>query len=334
MQGASENLQDAPFWFVLNHVGTTSSDSAANAVNRYNAYNGSRLELFAPTYVVREEKNGQIKMRTANLTFHYVFVRGSFPEIKSLCGQNNGFSFLIDRSSSDRYATVTDREMSNFKNIARAYKNCLPYYPLDEINLEEGDLVEVVNGDFPGLIGTYMPKPRSNGGNIVLNVYNNVGTVVFNVKASDVRVLRFSAQSTRANDQIDAFIPNLLEALQYFDADRPLPDRLIARLSMFCNRMAVADVNNRKLNAKLQALLFGGNFILGNTADAEKAREHYDRLKSAVTNEWTRALVDLIFAVIDNDRELLRQAKERVAALVPNSKARQMIAREYAHYNP
>lgn len=103
---------------------------------------------------------------------------------------------------------------------------------------------------------------------------------------------------------------------------------------MFCNRMAVADVNNRKLNAKLQALLFGGNFILGNTADAEKARGYYARLKSAVTNDWTRSLVDLIFAVIDNDRELLRQAKERVAAMVPNSKAQQMIAREYGHYTP
>ena len=82
-------------------------------------------------------------------------------------------------------------------NIARAYKNCLPYFSLEDIDLEDGDLVEVINGDMPGLIGVYIPKPKSKTGDIVLSIYNKVGTIAFDIKAKDVRVLEFSKNYTR-----------------------------------------------------------------------------------------------------------------------------------------
>ncbi|MDE5795672.1 MAG: hypothetical protein K2H75_01040, partial [Muribaculaceae bacterium] len=220
---APDSRPDKPAWYVLNYIGGTIRNLAQKEVERFNSWNDTALELFAPTYVVREEKQGEIKFRTISLTFHYVFVRGTFAEVKRLCAQPNGFSFLIDHGSAERYAIIDDRQMVNFKNIARAYKNCLPYFPLDEIDLEDGDLVEVVKGDFPGLVGTFMPKAKSKTGNIVLNVYNKVGTIAFDVKATDVRVLEFSSHSTRANDQIDAFVPHLLKALRYFDKDEELP---------------------------------------------------------------------------------------------------------------
>lgn len=332
MIGSESNLE-TPRWFVLNHIGIAFQDMAGKAVDRFNACENCDLELFAPTYVVREEKNGEIKMRTANLTFHYVFVRGTLPEIKMLCSRSNGFSFLIDYSNPEqRYAVISDHAMVNFKNIARAYRNCLPYFPLDDIDLEEGDLVEVVNGDFPGLIGTYMPKAKSNSGNIVLNVYNNVGTIAFNVRASDVRVLEFSHKSTRANDQIDAFVPHLLKALRFCDRDEALPPSLAAKLSVFCSRMGVVKLNNRKLDARLQALLFGANHILGNVAEATEARARFDRLKDAVTNRWTAALTVLIFAVIDKDSARLNTAKATLEKIGPSSKTQQMLLDEYGYY--
>ena len=196
-----------PSWYVLNYVAGPSRKPAFREIEQFNSANSSSLELFAPTYVVREERQGEIRMRTVSLTFHYVFVRGTLPEIKQLCISPNGFSFLIDRSSEERYAVIDDARMAGFMNIARAYRNCLPYFSLDDIDLEDGDVVEVIRGDFPGLVGTYIPRPRSNSGDIALHVYNNVGTMAFNVKASDVRVLEFARNSTRANDQMDAFMP-------------------------------------------------------------------------------------------------------------------------------
>ena len=323
---------DSTCWFVLNHIATAFQQQAKKVVDAFNRANGASLELFAPTYVVRETKNGEVKMKSVNLTYHYVFVRGSLPQIKQLCSMSNGFSFLLDRCSTERYALISDREMANFKNIARAYKNCLPYFALDDIDLEEGDLVEVIHGDFPGLIGTYMPKLKSNSGNIVLNVYNMMGTIAFNVKATDVRVLEFSKRSTRANDQIDAVVPHIYTALKLYNEDIELPTSLVAKLSVFCSRMGVANVNNRKLDAKLQALLYGANYILGNMEEANLAKAKFEKLKDSVTNEWTSGLISLIFSVIANDMERLQRKQSELLILAPTSKAQRLLIDQFAHY--
>lgn len=330
---ASDSQTETPCWFVLNHIGIAFQDMAKKTIDRFNVCLNYCLELFAPTYVVKEEKNGEIKMRTVNLTFHYVFVRGTLSEVKKLCNQNNGFSFLIDHSNPEqRYAIVSDRDMANFKNIARAYKNCLPYFSLDEIDLEEGDVVEVVNGDFPGLIGTYMPRAKSNSGDIVLNVYNNVGTIAFNVKASDVRVLKFSEKSKRANDQIDAIVPHLFTAMRFFCDNKELPTALVAKLSVFCRRMGATKLNSRKLDAKLQALLFGANYILGNHDEAEEAKIKCNRLKDSVTNEWTSGLIALILSVITNENEQLNMAKIALENAIPTSKAQRMLIEAFGYH--
>lgn len=123
--------------------------------------------------------------------------------------------------------------MRCFQIIAKAYENRLPYYSLQDIDLESGDLVEVVNGDFPGLVGTYIPRPKSKSGNIVLRVDQNLGTVAYDIKVSDVRVIEFARDSKRAYDQIDAFVPRLLKALRaQHDGDR-MSGALVAQLSVF-----------------------------------------------------------------------------------------------------
>lgn len=325
-------LDESPCWFVLNYVGLAFRDMCKKAVERFNKSQDCDLELFAPTYIIREEKNGEVRMKTANLTFHYVFVRGRFSDVKMLCAQQNGFSFLIDRGSAERYATVSDRDMANFQNLARAYSNCLPYFSLKDIDLEEGDLVEVINGDFPGLIGVYMPKPKSKSGNIYLTVFNKVGTIAFDVKATDVRVLEFSHKSTRANDQLDAVVPYLLSALRYHRASEALPATLAAKLSVFCSRMSVVRLDTRKLDAKLQAVLFGCNSVIGNKEAAEKAKARYEKLKDSVTNEWTLVLTALIFAVIDGDESGIRSISESIKTLTPTSKVQNMLVDECAFY--
>lgn len=330
---SDEIFGQTPCWFVLNYIDNAfKKDSAQKTIDRFNEINGSTLRLFAPTYVERINENGRYKFKTVRLSFHYVFVNGTFSEVKNLCALRNGFSFLINRGSRDRYSVIGNEEMQHFKNIARAYENCLPYYPLDDIDLEDGDLVEVVNGDFPGLVGTFMPKAGSKTGNIVLMVYNRVGTIAYNISVSDVRVLEFSRKSNRANDQIDAFTSQLLQSLRYYNDDRALPHNLTAKLSVFCSRMDCVKISNHKLDAKLQALLFAGNYILGNIESANGHFARYDKLKASITNIWTKSLVALIIAVIHNDRQMLDSSVEYINGKEPTSKSQKAIAAEVSYY--
>ncbi len=342
LTSVSSQQEYTPAWYVLNHIGTPFQEMARKAVDLFNSLEQKNVELFAPTYVVREERDGKVHTRTANLIFHYVFVRGILPDVKALCARDNGFSFLIDRSSESRYATISDREMESLQNLARAYENTLPYYSLDDIDLESGDLVEVVNGDFPGLIGNYIPHPKSKSGDIVLHVYNNVGAIAFNVKATDVRVLEFAHNTTRANDQIDAIVPHLFKAMRAFHAGEPLPVPLVARLSVFCRRMEVVKIDNRKLAAKLQAILISANHMLGHMAAARAARERYDHISDSVTNQWTRALIALLLSVTKagipgrhassaSDRVKLPPLPKLKEGAKP-SKAQQQLIDEYTYY--
>lgn len=328
----SSPLPEAPCWYVLNHIGPFRNHVGIK-IDRFNSSNGTAIELFAPTYVVRVEGSGEVKFRNVNLTFHYVFVKGTLAEVKMLCSQANGFSFLIDHMSErDRYAVIPENKMIHFMNIARAYRNCLPYFSLDDIDLEDGDLVEVVNGDFRGLVGTFMPKSKSKSGNIVLSVYNKVGTIAFDVKATDVRILEYSSRSSRANDQIDAFMPHLLKALRHYDRDEALPTALAAKLSVFCGRMEAVRLDKRKLNARLQVMLYAANHIIGNTAESAKALESYHRVDDSVTNEWTKAANGLILSVVMRDKSGLASCYERLRALEATSKAQRMVVEEYEHY--
>ena len=199
--------------------------------------------------------------------------------------------------------------------------------------------MEVVKGDFPGLIGHYMPNAKSKTGNIVLNVYNNVGTIAFNVKATDVRVLEFSTHATRANDQIDAFVPQLFKALRHYSADEELPVALAAKLSIFTGRMGVTRLNNRKLDAKLQLLPHAANRLIGDSAEAAKALSRFQKLQDVVTNDWTKGLVNLILGVLAKDsdrhaidRERLRAAYATLKKLPADSKAKRLLLEEYAYY--
>ena len=322
-------------WFILNHFEALPAprrQTAQTCIDRFNSAGGCQLELFAPTFVKAVNINGRQIKREQPLTFHYVFVRGTLDEIKRLCGLSNGFSFVLNRSSEERYATVDDKRMDDFKAIARAYSNSLPFFALDDIDLEAGDKVEIVEGSFPGLVGYYMPKAKSTSGDIILSVTQNLGTVVYDVKAKYVRVLEFSKKSSRANDQIDAFVPQLLNALRLYYDNKELSASLVSKLSVFCRRMGSVNIKNNKLYAKLQVLLFAANHILGDNDASEYAKYKYLKLRDTITNEWSRGLANLLFSVIYNDAELFNDSHSKLKSLSAISKTQRMLANEYASY--
>lgn len=323
-------------WFILNHFEALPAprrQTAQTCIDRFNSAGDSQLELFAPTFVKAVNINGRQIKREQPLTFHYVFVRGTLDEIKRLCSLSNGFSFVLNRSSEERYATVDDKRMDDFKAIARAYSNSLPFFALDDIDLEAGDKVEIVEGSFPGLVGYYMPKAKSSSGDIILSVTQNLGTVVYDVKAKYVRVLEFSKKSRRSYDQIDAFIPRLLQALRHYHEGVVLSDKEKSDITLFVRRMSVVKIDNHKLDAKLQALLFGAYQILGNIVESKRAKDRFIKISHSVTNEWTEALITLIFSVINKDFAQLESIRNNLEKLTPTSIFHHNLMDEYAYFS-
>lgn len=334
---SAENSND---WYVLRHAPMPYFlRTARKTLDRFNEHESVPLELFAPTFVRHQVRNGRSTLAEVPLAYQYLFVRGRLEAVKRLCLSDNGYSLIIDRAGSDRYAMISDERMRDFQTIARAYGNNLPFFSLENVELESGDIVEIVNGDFPGLVGTYMPRPKSNTGNIVLAVTGKIGTVVYDVRADDVRVLQFAADTTRAYDQIDAFVPRMFRALRHHRAGDELPLDLRTHLMVFTRRMGDVRLDNHKAEAKLLALLVGATRLLGDDEGYVKALRRYERRKSALTNPWTRALAELIYAAshASAGKQMPKETADNLRALAdnlpdPSSCARRALLDEYSHY--
>ena len=198
---------------------------------------------------------------------------------------------LVGAASSARYVTVSDADIQAFSIIARAYSNRLPYYNPADIDLLDGDEVEVVSGPFTGLKGTFITRRGTQNGNIVVAATSQIGSIAYDIQADTIRIIRFAKDSRRAYDQIDAFIPRLLDALETYRADRPLSPAQAASLHVFTRRFAVTEIPGAKLDAKLQALLTVAHEILGNPQESAAARARYENRLPYVTNPRTLHLL-------------------------------------------
>lgn len=336
MQSSTE-----PSWYILRHRHTPSATLRGNAKTKIEAFchaTGAALELFAPTIVSHTQRAGKIVKSERPLAFQYTFVHGTLPHIKQLCAMQYGFSFVIDHGSEQRYATLTPEQMEAFRLIAMAHRNTLPFYSLADIDLQSGDKVQIIEGSFPGLIGYYIPTPKSDSGTIVIQATSQLGSIVYNIKAKYVRVLEFAPHTSRPYDQIDAFVPRLYRAMRLWAASTPLDERAIADLSIFTRRMSRVQGLEPKLEGKLSILLWGATTILGQQEQAEQARTRYERRKAQLTAPATRALALLIEGVITRTPALLRDGatllpfSSEVATTLTKSEA--ALAAEYTHHLP
>lgn len=284
-------------WYLLNFIAPAMrrKEILDARIAQYNELHQTDLQVFSPQIVeARPDTKGGIRIVSRAILYHYIFLRGPLDDVKRLCVAGNGFSFVLNPNPAnprDRYVTVSDADIRAFRIIARAYSNRLPYYRPEDIQLIEGDEVEVVSGDFTGLRGTFIPRRGSGNGNIVVQATAQLGSIAYDIHADSIRIIRFAKDSRRAYDQIDAFVPRLLEALEAYRADEPLTPAQAAPLHVFARRFAVAEIPGAKLDAKLQALLSAANRILGNESAAEAARQRYLARLPHVTNPRTLALL-------------------------------------------
>lgn len=287
-------------WYLLNYIAPPirRRQSLVQAIDLYNARNGTEIVHFLPEIVepVRDP-DGRIRMIERPLLYHYIFLHGALDNIKQLAATHPGLSFVIDRSATHpdhRYLTVSDADMHSFRIIARHYSNRLPYYSPADVELLCGDEVEVVSGDFTGLRGIFISRRGTGNGHIIVQSNQQIGSIAYDIKAEHIRIIRFAKDSRRAYDQIDAFIPRLLDALAAYRADHRLTPAQASALQVFTRRYSITEIPSAKFDAKLQALLWSAHTLLGNTTEALSARQRYERHASAVTNPKTRQLLSSI----------------------------------------
>ncbi len=335
MYGKMDRKDPTILWFVLNYIPPTHlrHDRVEPVFEKSNKIFSGALELFAPTFVEMSCRDGLWKRKNIPLFYHYVFVKGNYEQIRQLCGLPNGFSFVLNRADKHQCVALTDNDIQALRLIASRYGNELPCFAIDEIDLEEGDLVEVMDGQFAGLVGTYLPKRGYSKGNLMISIDRSLAAIVCDVRAEYVKVLRFARDSKRAYDQIEAFIPRLFAAMRLFHAGE-LTAAAAAPLRIFCRRFDAVRLEAPKLEAKLQLLLMTAQRILDNPEGFETARSRFLKQAAHMTNSRTQTLAALCIGVATSDPHELRRGQELMTERGPaaDSKMQAALRREFAYY--
>lgn len=275
-------------WHVLNYIPCGRRVSAETAAGKCDA----PLEVFAPTYIEMVRRDDGSWARTERpLLYHYVFVKGCESDVKSLCAGANGFSLIMNRAGDERYLTASESSVSAFRRLAAIYRSSIPCYLSTEIDLESGDLVEIVSGEFAGIRGRYVPKAGGRSGYVTLSVTEGLHALILGVRSDYVRILEFARDSRRIYDQLDAYQPRLYRALRACDH---LTARELSAVQIFTRRLGLTAVSDCHLKSRLSLLLWASYRLLG---DESSAAEAYKSV--APHNIWQRLLHALICHRLD-----------------------------------
>ena len=313
--------EEGKLWYILSAKdGIKSLEQQFSAISALRQRRGdNEVEYFMPTCVEQSSVFGKPAMRRRKLMGNYVFVHDTYPNIIEIKAIINSLWLLPhpdnSRQGERRYMTISDSEMATFKAIARAYANELPCYPIDSVDLDEGDQVEIIGGEFDGMRGTLQCSQGRNGGKVLMAVGNLFLVSTPAIGPQYIRILQLDKGNRHPYRKFEAHLPRALQALAHAksagrtaDANNGLTNEDIAAMAVFTGRFEAlqpATVNIASQHATLMLMSYAA---LG---DKEKTRQWFARCQeilSRVKSDTQRAWQLTFMYVAIGDENLRSQA--------------------------
>lgn len=327
-------------WYILSSSdGIKSLEEQLAAVTAMRERRGDApVDYFMPTCIEQASLFGKPTMRRRKLMGNYIFVHDSYSNILEIKSVIPSLWLLPhpDREREDkRFMTLSDSEMEVFKAIARAYANELPCYPMDLVDLEEGDKVQIVGGDYDGLCGTLQCSQGRNGGRVLMAIGNLFLVATPDISPQYIRILQFGKGNRHPYRKFEAHLPRALQALTHLreagnrnDGSTGLTTEDITAMSVFVGRfeqLSPATVNMASQHGTLMLMSYVA------LQDMESARRWLDRcrrllpkIKSDTQRAWQLAF--MYAATGDEDLRSQSQALVDTWTIAPNDRKRTLIA--------
>lgn len=283
-------------WFVL-----SASDGIKNLEGQFKSLSASRVsdggepvEYFLPVCVEATKLFGRPAMRRKKLIGNYIFIRDTYKNIVAARQVVPSLRFLPhpDHNQGEkRYMTVSDRDMHIFKAVARAYANELPCFPVGAVDLDEGDRIEVVGGEFDGMKGTLQCSQGLNGGKVLMEIGNLFLVASPNIGPQYIRILQFGKGNRHPYRQFEAHLNRAIVALKHRrQGNGDLTNEDIAAMTVFTGRFEAlksATVNIASQHATLMLMSYAA---LQDQAKAGKwlvrCQEILPKVKSDTQRAW------------------------------------------------
>ncbi len=324
-------------WYVLCAKGSIRRiEKQFNAISALRQRRGDpSVEYFMPTCIERSSLFGTPTIRRKKLMGNYIFVKDTYPNILEMKKMVDSFWLLThpDHSLSEpRYMTIGDAEMVVFMAIARAYANELPCYPIDLVNQEEGDKVQVVGGEFDGMCGTLQCSQGRNGGKVLMAIGDIFVVVSPEISPQYIRILQFGKGNRHPYHKFEAHLTRALLALRHLRGigirQCGLTTEDIAAMTVFTNRFRALIPSTVNIASQHAALMLMSYVVLGEREEINSWYEQCKRILPKVKSDTQRAW-QLTFMYAATGNESLRTQAQLIVdnwTIAPNDRKRLLIS--------
>lgn len=330
-------------WYVLNAVGSLKQlELSLEALAAMRAHRGDEpLETFLPTCVEQTTMFGKPRMRRRKLLGNYLFVRGNYTDLLDLTRTIPAMRLLPHPDNSDeqerRWMTISDRDMAVFKVIAAAHANKLPCYPMEAVDVDDGDKVEIVGGEFDGVTGTLQCRQGHNGGMVLIAVGNQFLVPTLEIQPQYIRILQFGKGNRHPYRIFEAHLTRAIQALKHLLAapGAGLTTEDVAAMSVFTGRfeaLVPATVNIASQHAALMLMSYSA---LQDEAMAHQWLQRCQELLPSIKSDTQRAWQLAFTYASTGDDEVCRQARSIIDGwtVAANDRKRAIVLTSLADFS-
>lgn len=193
------------------------------------------MDFFLPTRFVLEQAGGKRRRVEKAVAFNFAFVNCRYPMFRQLVdeyahlfipqyrrmGRDDGLC-----QQKDRLLVVPDAEMDMFMRTIGAYDGAVPALLPEEADLEKGDRVRIIGGQFDGVEGILVTRQGKDGGRVLVKVSEVMCVPTLEIEPEYIEVLEFAPESRHLYKKFDSYIQKIrhtLKACLYREMGLTLP---------------------------------------------------------------------------------------------------------------
>lgn len=317
--GTKSRTEESPRWYVLTAFRTSAQtcERAKNDTVEFNLRFGSDIECFAPTFVDASIRNDRRERRRKPLVYNYIFIKGTLPELRKFHTVYPAYNLIPagdGRKSPTDYRYVPDGEMRQFMHLARIYENTVPYFSPSEIDLEHGDKVRIIGGQFSGIEGILLSQQGRDGGRVIVKVSDMLAVETLDIAPEYLQIVEFAQGNKHLYDKLDSYLPKARRALQNYLSPAGPDNRDLAAVNYFLTRCGNAALpQSPKIGGKYVALLMLSHRISGRMQEYEHCKQMCAELLPRITNPETRTMILGFLYACSREQEWLLQARTIVS---------------------
>ena len=266
------------------------------------------FEYFLPTRFVVEQVGGRRRRVEKAVAFNFAFVNCQYTMLRQLVDDYAHLFLMQYRrmghndtpcQTKDRLLVVPDAEMEMFMRTIGAYDGTVPALLPEEADLEKGDRVRIIGGQFDGIEGILVTRQGKDGGRVLVKVSEVMCVPTLEIEPEYIEVLEFAPESRHLYKKFDSYIQKIrhtLKACLYHEMGLSLPPAAGEHL-----RAAFANTGKGQTEAAMFLRRFG-NFRPATLN--QRARKLVFMLMSYKVTGQIKAMDELLAETEDFDKRL------------------------------